>query len=425
MKNISVSDILTPRLKLNKYIPRKPTIKQTALMLLNEFKEVFFGGAAGGAKSEGLLMAGAQYLTEPNYDAVVFRRTYAELSKPGALLDRSHDWWYGTDAHWDGTKKQWRFPSGATFNFDYLDHENDKRKQKSAEYNFIAFDELSEFPESFYTFMFSRLRKGANCFIPSRIRSASNPGGIGHEWVKRRFITARAPGVFFLPSYLSDNPFLNYDDYVDSLKNLDPVNYERLLHGDWDIAETGGMFETAWFEIIDVAPADIVTRVRFWDLAATEKKRDNDPDYTAGVLLGRDSRGLFYVLDVQRFRETPREVEKRIVNIASQDGKNTYIAMEKEPGASGVALADSYHRALAEYAFYSIPSTGSKVARATPISAQAQAGNVKIVSGGTNVNEFLAELQLFPLGAHDDQVDALSGAYNFMFNCGLPTLDFI
>jgi predicted phage terminase large subunit-like protein len=167
------------RIAQNPYIPHLPTPKQLALLLAPEL-EVLWGGSAGGGKSDGLLMAALEYVDVPGYTALLLRRTYADLSLPGALMDRAHQWLRGTDAHWSDQKKTYTFPSGATLTFGYLQTDADKFRYQGSELCFIGWDELTQFPETSYRYLFSRLRKPANVEVPLRLRSASNPGGVGH-----------------------------------------------------------------------------------------------------------------------------------------------------------------------------------------------------------------------------------------------------
>ncbi len=126
----------------NPWIPHEPTPKQAEFLLLPD-REAFYGGAAGGGKSDALLMAALQYVEVPNYAAILFRRTFADLALPGALMDRSQEWLSGTEARWNERDKTWTFPSGATISFGYLEHENHKYRYQSAEFQFIGFDELT------------------------------------------------------------------------------------------------------------------------------------------------------------------------------------------------------------------------------------------------------------------------------------------
>ena len=359
-------------------------------------------------------MAALQYVDIPGYAAILFRRTYADLSLPGALLDRARDWLTGSNAHWKDSEKTWIFPTKAepaTLSFGYLENEDNKYRYQSAEFQMVGFDELTQFTESQYTYLFSRLRRLKDSNVPIRMRAASNPGDKGHQWVKQRFITeGHQYGRPFIPAKLEDNPYLDQIAYNRSLMKLDPVTRAQLRSGDWDVLAGGNKFKRSWFEVVDVAPAECKW-VRFWDLAATEPKPGSDPDWTAGALLGKTSQGLYYLKDIRRVRETPRGVQNLIIQTAELDGKEVSIFMEQEPGSSGVNTIDHYRReVLSAYAFTGRKSTGDKEVRANPVSSQAEAGNIKLVRGAW-INAFLEEAEQFPNGAHDDEVDALSGCY--------------
>jgi len=325
-------------------------------------------------------------------------------------MERAHEWLDSTGARWNEKEKTWTFPSGATLTFGYLEHEKDKFRYQSAEFQFIGFDELTQFSESQYTYLFSRLRRSEGYPVPLRMRSASNPGGEGHEWVKKRFLDeGKKYGRIFIPAKLQDNPYLDQERYKESLKELDPITREQLLKGNWEITQRGSKFKREWFEIVDDYPKD-AKKVRYWDLAATEPKPGKDPDWTAGCLMTMKD-GIFYIIDMKHVRATPQGVEKLIKQTAELDGRETTIYIEQEPGSSGVNLIDYYRRhILLGYTFYGDKVTGSKEVRANPLSAAAEAGNVKLVRGPW-ISEFLDELITFPFGAHDDQVDAVSGAF--------------
>lgn len=395
---------------MTRYIPHKPLAKQQAFLCLN-CREAFYGGAAGGGKSDALLMAALQYVDVPGYAAILFRRTYKEASLPKAIMARSHEWLGPTDARWNDQKKTWTFPSGATLTFGYLDTDRDLDQYQSAELQFCGFDELTHFEEKHYTYLFSRLRRLKGVDIPIRMRSASNPGGIGHNWVKQRFIVEGAQhGRIFIPAWLEDNTYLDREEYEQSLAELDPVTREQLRAGNWDIAAEGSMFRREWFPVVTEVPAQ-VKQVRYWDLAATEVKKGRDPDYTAGALLAVNGDGSYYLRNVIRTRSTPGDVEKLIRQTAEVDGRSVAVYIEQEPGSSGVNTVDNYvRRVLAGFAAYGVRPTGSKAERARVWSAQAQVGNIKLVQG-TWISDFLEEVSMFPQVPHDDQVDAVSGAF--------------
>lgn len=149
-------------------------------------------------------------------------------------------------------------------------------------------------------------------------------------------------------------------------------------------------------------------RVRYWDLAASST---GEGDWTVGVRMMLSETGLFYVEDVIRGQWTPLERDQVILQTAKMDGQDVRIRIEQEPGSSGKSLSDALVRMLAGYSVDVDRVTGDKVTRAQPLAAQVQAGNVKLVKGEWN-RAFLDELHAFPEGAHDDQVDGASGAFN-------------
>ena len=328
---------------------------------------------------------------------------------------RATEWLSGTGAHWKDKEKSWVFPSGATLNFGYMEAEQDKYRYQSSAFQYIGFDELTQFRETQYRYMFSRRRKLEGSNIPLRMRGASNPGNVGHEWVKQRFIIEGIEhGRPFIPARMDDNPHLDRESYNKSLMELDPVTRQQLRDGDWTARASGSKFKREWFEIVDVYPQDC-RRVRFWDMAATEAKPGKDPDWTAGCLMGRSKDNVLYLVDMKHFRGTPGANEALVRQTAQMDGVDVAIRMEQEPGSSGKKAIDDYQRrVLMGYNFQGVPATGSKEVRANPASSQAQAGNIKLVRG-TWINAFLDEIEQFPSdGAHDDQVDAMSGALAFL-----------
>jgi predicted phage terminase large subunit-like protein len=361
-------------------------------------------------------MAALQFVHIPGYAALILRRTYPDLALPGAIMSRAAEWLRGR-AKWSDVDKTYTFPSGATLTFGYLQHEKDKYRYQSAEFQFIGFDELTQFSLTQYQYMFSRLRRLEGSGVPLRMRVASNPGGVGHLWVRQRFlIEGKAAGRVYVPAKIADNPYLDREQYLRKLRHLDPVTRERLMNGDWSVNEGGSKFRREWFQVVQHAPQPL-RRVRYWDLAATEKAKGKDPSWTVGTLIGEHD-GWYFVLDVARFRATPGEVERRISNIAQQDGRDVVIGMEQEPGSSGVNVIDHYRRSvLPGYTLLARRPTGSKEARANPFSSMCEAGNVKILEAPWN-SEWLEELEAFPEGGHDDQVDSAVGAFEILTGAG-------
>jgi len=170
----------------------------------------------------------------------------------------------------------------------------------------------------------------------------------------------------------------------------------------------GGMFKRSWFKTVDAAPAN-ATRVRRWDLAATIDTGESDPDWTVGLRMARTSDGVFYIEDVVRLRGSAAEVE-RVIKATAEQEPDVPIILPQDPGASGKAYSQYLIRTLAGRDVRAVLEKQGKELRAAPVSAQAEAGNIKIVRGAWN-EAFLDEVALFPGAKHDDQIDAMSGAF--------------
>jgi predicted phage terminase large subunit-like protein len=372
--------------------------------------------------SDAILMAALQYVHVPRYAAMILRDTVQNLSLEGALIPRSHEWLGPTDAHWNGDKKKWTFPTGATLSFGYIDGPMDHFNYQSSEQQFIGLDEMVQLRENQALYMFSRLRKLEGMPVPVRFRGASNPPAREQvargAWVKRRYIDplTREPGAVFIPSKLQDNAYVDKEAYIRNLNKLDPITRQQLLEGDWNIQAAGGFFKREWFRFVNSVPeSEIDLKVRFWDLAATEAKASGkQPDQTAGVLMARTKNKQWYVLSVVSFRKTPRDTEALIRQVADMDGVNTPIRMEIEGGSGGKITIDHYTRhVLAGFDFRGIKPQGSKTERAAPLAAQMEAGNLHFLNAAWN-QDYMDEMVLFPAGEHDDRVDATSGAFNFL-----------
>jgi hypothetical protein len=278
--------------------------------LLSTADELLYGGAAGGGKSDALLAEAVPDLDNPGFHALLLRRTNPELEGKGSgLIPRAEELWVSLGGRFDRHKLLWTFPSGATVGFGHLEHPSSVYAYHSAQFAYIAFDELTTFLESQYLYMLSRLRSPAG--IRARVRAASNPGGIGHTWVRRRFVEKLRPGELrwfkraspdelasaavpplqmtavsssgegvggeavdeievspadpdamsrqFIPARVFDNPALISKDpgYLRRLKALDPVDRRRLLDGDWWVANTGTVYRSFNDDnLTDEEPAD-------------------------------------------------------------------------------------------------------------------------------------------------------------------------
>ncbi len=222
----------------------KVTKKQQAFLEASA-TEVLFGGAAGGGKSYGQLVDAFLFaMRYPGSRQLILRRTFPELDK--SLIRVSLGIYPRSIYTYHATSHTGHFINGSLIDFGYCGSESDVFQYQSAEYDVIRFDELTHFTEFQYRYLISRIR-GANDF-PKQVKSSSNPGGVGHAWVKARFIDPAPYGTVFweggtsrvfIPSKIDDNRFLMERDpgYKDRLNTLPERERRALLEGDWNIFE--------------------------------------------------------------------------------------------------------------------------------------------------------------------------------------------
>lgn len=223
-----------------------PGQQEKFLSLPDSIQEGFYGGALGGGKTEILLMlpiARGLY-KHPRFNAIIFRRTFPEVEK--SLVQKSKEYYPLVGGKYNDTYHRWSFPSGAVINFGYLDILDDVRRHDGVEYNYIGFDELEHFLRDQYILLMARCRSKVK-ELPKIIRSTGMPGGVGHSWVRERFVEPYKFGGkiildkvseskrIFIPAKLTDNPKLteNDPDYINKLKNLSEVEQRAKIDGDW------------------------------------------------------------------------------------------------------------------------------------------------------------------------------------------------
>jgi predicted phage terminase large subunit-like protein len=373
------------------------------------------------------------------------------------MWDQSQDLYRSFNAHGREQYLDWRFPSGAYLQFAHMGHEKIKYDWKGAQLSFIGWDQLEDFSWGQFSYLLSRGRSTTGS-IHSYVRATCNPDP--DHWL-RRFIdwwidddTGLAiesrSGVIrwyvviedvvhwadnreelikefgedchplsftFIRSSIFDNPIgmKTNPGYLAYLKGMSKVDRERLLGGNWNIrAAAGNFFRREWFEQVGAAPSDCFW-IRYWDRAATEAEGDSltGPSYTVGLKMGvHKTTGFFFIADVVRFRGSPHVVQQRIKNVASQDGHSCVIGLEQDPGQAGKVEAQALARELAGYRVIINRVSESKGNRAKPLSAQVEAGNVKVVKAPWN-DAFYQEYENFDGTdkGHADQVDAGSGAF--------------
>ena len=364
-------------------------------------------------------------------------------------------------------EREWRFKDEkglirSKVTFRHIERDVEVHSYQGGQICALFFDELTHFTE--YTFFYMLSRNRSTCGVLPYVRATTNPDP--DSWV-RKFIDwwigedgfplkersgvlrymarihgkiewgdtpeelcercglktekdrAKVKSVTFIPALLSDNPALTTKDpgYRANLEALPEVERQQLLFGNWNAKNSAGnVFRRSQVSVIQAIPADIVSVVRAWDLAATEKKKDSDdPDYTAGVLIGQRRDGSFVVLDVINQHVNASQVEKLIYNTSAADkakyGFKYKVRLPQDPGGAGKIVANTYVRNLAGFSVTAQPVTGSKELRATPFAAQWQVGNVYVLAGEWN-DDYFRQLESFPEGKHDDMVDASADSFN-------------
>lgn len=433
---------------------------------------VVYGGGAGGGKSYALLLEPLKHIHNPRFDGTIFRRTTVDIKKQGSLWPVSSNLYPMFGARGSAQSLLWKFPSNASIGMGGIEHDKDRFGYQSAQFCYIGFDELTHFTEQTFWFMMSRNRSMSG--IRPYIRTACNPDP--DSWVKvfiQWWIDSRStfpggkpnpgfgfpiPGrdgvirwfarrgdriewafskqeleekygkweprtgkgvlpksVTFIKATVFDNPALLDKDpgYLANLQNLPAYERAQLLEGNWEVrAQAGDLFPRNKIEIVDEPPVPFQKRARGWDRAASTKKPGTDPDATASVLLSQGPDGIWYVESAEESWQPPFEVTASMKAYATQDGYETVITYNQDPGSAGVYEAQETAKELAGYMVQFEVATGPKIARAKPFSNQWRAGNVRLVRGSWNEQYLRVMGNFYPDSpSHDDLVDASSRAF--------------
>ena len=228
-----------------------PGPQESFLALPDEITEGFFGGAAGGGKSWVLVMLPVfrGFYKHPKFNGIIFRKTLEDIEKfLWPLAKRYYPKLYPEgQVRVNNTKHIIEFPSGATMKFAYMDSKDDAKAHDGSSYNYIGWDELTHYEEWYYRYLFRSLRTSAKG-LPTIVRSTSNPGNIGHNWVRARFVEPDRNGYkklwdskmktyrIFIPSKIIDNPKLleASPNYINILQGLpDEAERKAKIEGDW------------------------------------------------------------------------------------------------------------------------------------------------------------------------------------------------
>jgi len=411
--------------------------------------ECFYGGAAGGGKSDALLAwvaGGVGRGYGRAYQGLLLRRTFPELEK--SLVRRSFELYPrlgGRDKNGGG---RWDFPGGETILLEHCENEKDILRYQGAPFSRVGFDEVTTFTEYQYRYMFSRVRSA----VKQRgkgIRATGNPGGPGHQWVRRRWLNwcsrlAKKPARSgeirwyapdgndgeievdsahpharsrsYIPARLSDNAILDSQDpdYRRNLEALPRLERLRLRDGDWDEEpSTKDYWNRTLCKVLGARPAqqEVRARCRSWDFGASE---GGDP--SAGVLLALHVSGMWIVEHVVHFQGGPDRVHAEFKRWAEADRSSdprTIQTIPQDPGAAGKITAADFKRRNSSLPIFVVVPTGDKITRFFPAASTQLSGGFAVVDDGSwDVPGYHAELEAAPKSTHDDRMDATSDAYN-------------
>ena len=425
----------------------------------------FYGGAMGGGKTAGLILAAAQHISIRKYAAVIFRRIERDITNPGGLWEESYKFYpfEGIDGTPSQSDLEWHFKSGAQIAFRGLQHEKDLLKWQGPQIPFIGFDEATQFSRSMFFYMLMRNR--STCGVNPHVRATCNPipeddpiGGWVHHmlqwWIDpesgfaieersgaTRYLVIKSKellwadsreesidkyrkkhlpldhpeqikplSVQFIQAKLSDNKILTEIDpeYIAKLEIQDEYLLERMLKGNWNSKLLSGTyFKVGKCEIVDAVPANL-TYCRGWDLAAT----DGAGDFTAGPKLGLDANGTYYIVDLKRGQWETFYRDEMIKSTAQEDGYDCQQRFPEDPAAAGKSEAARLQRMLRGF-YTTLDSTrGDKALRARGFQSQFNAGNVKMLRAPWNAY-LRSELDSFETkGIPDDCCDSLATAFN-------------
>lgn len=323
--------------------------------------ELLYGGAAGGGKSQWMLWhlyhLALQY---PGFSGLLLRRTYKQLIRTHIRMaferfDRSI-------CRYNAVEKTWKFENGSTIEFGFLDTDRDIYNYDSAEYDCVAWDELTQWSDdSNYRYLFSRIRtqmKLAKLGLVGHMIAGTNPGRVGGAWVKARFIDVGTPmerwDIYdddtdavmtrvFVPATIDDNRFFNRRQYRAGLANLDEKRRRQLELGDWDAIE--GQYFHEWNRAVHVIPPFEIpswwTRIRGIDYGYTNPM--------ACVWIAFDGDGTAYIYrELYGTGMVPTVQARRIATMTRPDEAVAYTMADPSIWAKtgiGPCIAEQYQRA--------------------------------------------------------------------------------
>ncbi len=398
---------------------------QTALLQC-PVPDVLFGGARGGGKTDALLgdfvRHGGMY---PKARGIIFRRSMPELEE---VQRRARELFPLINARWIAGARTWELPNGSTLKMRWLEREQDADRYQGHSYHWVGLDEVGTWPTPEGIDKLRSTMRSAEGY-PCVMRLTANPGGPGHEWLKVRYVDPAPPMTpffdeerrawrVFIPSKLQDNKALLDNDpgYIDRIRASGPAWLVRAwLDGDWSASASGNIFAREWWRYYTLPPV-LEDIVQSWD-TGFKSGAENDPSVctTWGV-----APNGYYLLDCWTGRVPFPDLKTAALQLAA---KWTPSALLIEDKASGQSLIQELQRAT-RLPVLPVKVDRDKIARASAITPLIESGRVLLPESAPWVSDFIEECSSFPVGAHDDRVDSMTQALDYLSHRAPPKLVF-
>ena len=406
----------------NPYIELNPYPLQTFPIIeanrpTDTYNDTLIGaGGFGGKTILGAMLAG-QYLGHEKYQCLVTRLHYQELTGPNSIWSILNDW-CSESCEINSTKLYIKSPAGALIQFKAFDHEKRKEKVKSESYTRIVNDEASELKESVLRFLYRSLRKEKENPLPLSFINLSNPGGDSTDYLNETYVTGDKP--YFALDW-RHNPFINKEQYKASLENLDYIDQQYQLHGNWGYKPQKGDLisrSEAEAQIMSLTTPFNYQLISI-DLAGKGK------DKFAVVCYEYLMNGLEYIRDFDQTESNNPEgllIDFIIKHNPDPLIPNTSLIVIEQEGGGSPEYALKYFQDLIQDYGYQIPvelkkPQGSKYQRARPLFHNLKYGNIKINPESNYIDEFIDEgIELVPdgTGKSPNLVDSASLARNYL-----------
>ena len=385
---------------------------QTALLTC-PIEDILYGGARGGGKTDGFLGKWAQrsQIYGNKAKGLFVRRSMPELDE---VIGRSQEIFGPLGATWRAQKTTWIMPNGAMLRLRSLERDADAGKYQGHSYTDVYIDEGGNFPSSDPIDKLNATLRNPQG-IPSTFNVSANPGGLGHEWIKKRYIDPAPDGMaplldessgakrIYIPSRLQDNRLK---------KSGPPWLVQAWLKGDWNATPEGGLIKGPWFVRYHTAPSEFLRVIQSWD---TAYKPEQINDLSVCTTWGETRHG-WYLLDVFRERMEYPALKRAVASLYQAWRPQAVLIEDKGSGQSliqelkeGVEMDQALDDKRVRIPVIAIDPKGvNKVDRLIAVSSLFEAGMVYLPFTAPWLADYEIELTIFPLAPHDDQVDSTS-----------------